>query len=110
MSADMEGLRRKGHAVAERLDAGAEAHITCPNGSDLRLDLEGRDAIPDAGELTERGAFGNLPCGEGFIAPAGGNGTLVIDGSIAGVGRADEPVELVGRGRAPHLGPRAARG
>jgi aminopeptidase len=95
MSADMEGLRRKGEAVAKALDAASEARITDPNGTDLRLDLTGREAIPDAGELTERGAFGNLPCGEGFISPAGGNGTLVIDGSMAGVGRVDEPVELV---------------
>jgi leucyl aminopeptidase (aminopeptidase T) len=95
MSADMEGLRRKGHAVAEALSRASEAHITDPNGTDLRLDLSGREAIPDAGELTERGAFGNLPCGEGFVSPAGGTGTLVIDGSMAGVGLVDEPVELV---------------
>jgi len=98
MSADMEGLRRRGRAVAAALDAAAEARNTCPNGSDLRLDLDGREAIPDAGELTEPGAFGNLPCGEGFIAPAGGWGTLVIDGSIAGVGLVDDPVELVVEG------------
>jgi len=98
MSADMEGLRVKGHAVAEALDAATEAHITDANGTDLRLDLSGREAIPDAGELTERGAFGNLPCGEGFISPAGGNGTLVVDGSIAGIGLVDEPVELVVEG------------
>jgi leucyl aminopeptidase (aminopeptidase T) len=95
MSADMEGLRKKGKVVAERLDAATEAIVTCPNGSDLRLSLEGRTAIPDAGELTAPGAFGNLPCGEGFIAPAGGHGTLVIDGSMAGIGLVDEPVELV---------------
>jgi leucyl aminopeptidase (aminopeptidase T) len=95
MSADMEGLRLKGHAVADALDRASEAHITDPNGTDLRLDLSGREAIPDAGELTERGAFGNLPCGEGFISPAGGNGILVIDGSMAGIGLVDEPVELV---------------
>ena len=74
MSADMEGLRRKGHAVAEALDRASEARITDSNGTDLHLDLSGREAIPDAGELTERGAFGNLPCGEGFISPVGGNG------------------------------------
>jgi aminopeptidase len=95
MSADMEGLRRKGHAVAEALDRAVEAHITDANGTDLRLDLSGREAIPDAGELTEPGAFGNLPCGEGFISPVGGNGTLVIDGSMAGIGLVDEPVVLV---------------
>ena len=72
MSADMDGLRRKGRAIAELLTAGREARITCPNGSDLRLGLEGRTGIPDAGELTEPGAFGNLPCGEGFIAPVEG--------------------------------------
>jgi leucyl aminopeptidase (aminopeptidase T) len=98
MSADMEGLRRKGHAVAEALDRASEAHITDANGTDLHLDLSGRNAIPDAGELTEPGAFGNLPCGEGFISPAGGGGTLVIDGSMAGVGLVDEPVELVVEG------------
>jgi len=98
MSADMEGLRRKGGEIAERLDAASEARITCPNGSHLTLDLTGRTAIPDAGVLTERSAFGNLPCGEGFIPPAGGHGTLVIDGSLAGIGLADEPVELIVEG------------
>ena len=98
MSADMEGLRRKGHAVADALDRAVEAHITDANGTDLRLDLSGRPAIPDAGELTERGAFGNLPCGEGFISPKDGNGSLVIDGSMAGIGLVDQPVELVVEG------------
>jgi leucyl aminopeptidase (aminopeptidase T) len=98
MSADMEGLRRKGRAVAEALDAASEAHLADSNGTDLTLDLSGRTAIPDAGELTEPGAFGNLPCGEGFIAPAGGHGTLVIDGSLAGIGLVAEPVELVVEG------------
>src|SRR3954447_10210196 len=73
MSADMEGLRRKGHAVAEALEGASEARITDGNGTDLHLDLSDRPAIPDAGELTNRGAFGNLPCGEGFISPAAGD-------------------------------------
>jgi leucyl aminopeptidase (aminopeptidase T) len=91
----MEGLRRKGHAVADALDAASGAQITGANGTDLRLDLSGREAIPDTGELTEPGAFGNLPCGEGFISPADASGTLVVDGSLAGIGLVDEPVELV---------------
>lgn len=94
MSADMGELRRRGRALAGALDGAAEARITCANGSDLRLGLEGRTAIPDACELTEPGAFGNIPAGEGFIAPTGGEGRLVIDGSIAAVGIPDEPVTL----------------
>jgi leucyl aminopeptidase (aminopeptidase T) len=94
MSDDMEKLRHRGHRVAELLDRGTEARITCDHGSDLRLGLQGRVAIPDAGELTGTGAFGNLPCGEGFISPASADGILVVDGSIAGVGKVSEPVRL----------------
>lgn len=97
MSADMQGLRRKGAAIAGMLTAGSEARITCANGSDLRLGLGDRAGIPDAGDLTGRGAFGNLPCGEGFISPIEGSaeGRLVVDGTIAAIGRVAEPVELI---------------
>lgn len=96
MTVDLKELRRRGWAVTTALNRSSEARITCGNGSDLRIGLEGRLGIVDAGELGSRGAFGNLPCGEGFIAPIEGssNGTLVVDGSIAGVGLLETPVEL----------------
>jgi len=96
MNADMRKLRRRGAALVAALRDGAEARVTCRHGSDLRLGLEGRTPIPDAGELHRRGAFGNLPCGEAFVSPLEGTaeGTLVVDGSIAGVGRVETPVEL----------------
>ncbi len=100
MGADMKALRRRGASVAAALRSGEEARITCSHGSDLRLGLKGRIPIADAGVLTAKGAFGNLPCGEAFVAPVEGTGegTLVVDGSIAGVGRVDTPVELTVRG------------
>jgi len=85
MSIDFDRLRSRSHAIADLLDKGTEAHVTCPRGTDLRLDLRGRQGIADDGDLTERGAFGNLPCGEGFIAPAGGEGTMYAR-SIAAIG------------------------
>ena len=85
MAIDFDRLGERCRAVAGVLDAGQEAHVTCPRGSDLRLDLRGRHGISDDGDLTARGAFGNLPCGEGFIAPAGGEGTMVSR-SIASIG------------------------
>jgi len=99
MGASMTELKRRGEAICAALDAGSEARITCGNGSDLRLGLEGRTSIVDAGDLTAKGAFGNLPCGEGFIAPVEGTGegTLVVDGSIAGVGQVEAPVALTVR-------------
>jgi len=96
MNVDLAELRRRGWAVVSALNSGSEARITCRHGSDLRLGLESRLGIVDAGELANRGAFGNLPAGEGFIAPIEGSaeGTLVVDGSIAGVGMLDTPVSM----------------
>ena len=85
MSIDFDRLRSRSHAIADLLDKGTEAHVTCPRGTDLRLDLRGRQGIAVDGDLTARGAFGNLPCGEGFIAPAGGEGTMYAR-SIAAIG------------------------
>jgi len=99
MTGDLDEIRRRGWAVVTALNRGTEARITCAHGSDLRIGLEGRLGIVDAGELGNKGAFGNLPCGEGFIAPVEGTteGTLVVDGSIASVGLLDTPVSLTVR-------------
>jgi leucyl aminopeptidase (aminopeptidase T) len=93
MAADFELMGARSRQIAELLTSADEAHITCPRGTDLRLDLRGRAAIPDDGDLTARGAFGNLPCGEGFISPVGGEGTLYAS-SLAAIGLADPPVRL----------------
>jgi leucyl aminopeptidase (aminopeptidase T) len=96
MTGDLDEIRRRGWAVVSALNSGKEARVTCPRGSDLRLGLEGRQGIVDGGELSTRGAFGNLPCGEGFIAPVEGTGegTLVVDGSIAELGLLETPTKL----------------
>ena len=99
MNSDLEEVRRRGWAIVSAMNGGAEVRITCRHGSDLRFGIEGRLGIVDAGELSSRGAFGNLPCGEGFIAPVEGTGegTLVVDGSIAEVGLLDTPTSLTVR-------------
>src|SRR4051794_25484753 len=85
MAIDFDQLGARSRAVAELLDRGAEAHVTCPRGTELRLDLRGRPGLADDGDLTAPGAFGNLPCGEGFIAPAGAEGTMIAR-SLAAIG------------------------
>jgi len=96
MLADMAELKRRGKAVAQILTDADEVRITCPNGSDLRLSLTGRTAISDDGDLSGRGAFGNLPCGEGFLSPRHdeGEGMLVVDGTMGSLGIGPEPSEL----------------
>jgi leucyl aminopeptidase (aminopeptidase T) len=96
MNGDLDEMRRRGWAIVSALNRGSQVRITCRHGSDLSFSIEGRDGIVDAGELSAKGAFGNLPCGEGFIAPVEGTaeGTLVVDGSIAAIGLVESPVRL----------------
>jgi leucyl aminopeptidase (aminopeptidase T) len=74
MACDFPALQRRSLALAELLTDSDTAHVTCPRGTDLRLDLGGREGISDDGDLTAERAFGNLPCGEGFISPRGERG------------------------------------
>src|SRR5215211_4213898 len=76
MACDFPLMAARSRAVAELLTAADSAQVTCPRGTDLRLDLSGRAGIADDGDLTAPGSFGNLPCGEGFVAPLSGSGTM----------------------------------
>jgi leucyl aminopeptidase (aminopeptidase T) len=96
MSADFDAMAVRCAAVADLLTSAGEAHLTCPRGTDMRFDLQGRTGIPDDGDLTARGAFGNLPCGEGFVAPLGGEGTIAAS-VVPGPGVVAEPVLITVR-------------
>jgi leucyl aminopeptidase (aminopeptidase T) len=85
MDVDFEVLGARSQAVTELLTRADEAHVTCPRGTDLHLDLTDRQAIADDGDLTAPGSFGNLPCGEGFVAPLSGEGTVATR-SLAAIG------------------------
>ena len=83
MSADPEGLRARSAAVAAALTAASRVRITSAQGTDVTFSIEGRSGIADTGDLRAPGAFGNLPAGEGFIAPIEGttSGRIVFDGA-----------------------------
>ena len=99
MAVDFDAMGSRSKAVAAALEAGTRARVTCPRGTDLRVAIDGRPGISDDGELTERGAFGNLPCGEGFISPVYGEGTIVA-ASLAPLGLSIDPARLtVAEGR-----------
>jgi leucyl aminopeptidase (aminopeptidase T) len=93
LAVDFAVLAARSQAVAELLGAAACAHVSCPQGSDFTLQLTGRAGLADDGDLTAAGAFGNLPAGEGFIAPLSGSGTIVA-ASLASLGLSDEPATL----------------
>jgi leucyl aminopeptidase (aminopeptidase T) len=93
MAVDFTVMQARSRALADALSRGTHAHLSCPRGTELTLELEGREGISDDGDLTAPGAFGNLPCGEGFIAPLGGEGRIVAS-SLAPLGLSEEPALL----------------
>jgi leucyl aminopeptidase (aminopeptidase T) len=96
MAVDFDAMAVRSRALAALLDEGNVARVTCPRGTQLTLDLTGREGISDDGDLTGAGAFGNLPCGEGFIAPLTGEGRIVAR-SLAPLGITKEPATLTVR-------------
>ena len=97
MAVDFDTMAARSHAVAALLGGADQARLTCPRGSDFVLDLTGRQGVADDGDLRSPGAFGNLPCGEAFIAPLGGEGQIIAE-SLAPLGLTDEPATIVIQG------------
>jgi leucyl aminopeptidase (aminopeptidase T) len=93
---DYPQLESRGRALADQLTAAERCRIVAPAGTDVELVLSGRTGRSDDGDLRERGAFGNLPAGEGYIAPYehAGEGLIVFDASVASSGLLDEPLRV----------------
>lgn len=96
MSADYEAIARRARALANLLSRGTMVRITSREGTDLTLGIAGRTGLADDADLRAPGAFGNLPAGEGFIAPVEGSsrGRVVFDGSIWPLGRLGTPLTV----------------
>lgn len=95
VTADYEEVAQLTERVSAILDSSGEATIKTGEHV-LRMSLEGRSAIASTGVYRQAGSSGNLPSGEAFLAPVEGTaeGELLVDGSIAGIGRLSEPVLL----------------
>lgn len=94
--ADYSEIKVISEKIAALLDKASELRITSAKGTDLTLDISGRNGIADTGFLNHPGAFGNLPAGESMISPLEdkGNGILVIDGVAGPLGKVETPVTL----------------
>ena len=81
--------------LTERLTHAKHARIE-KDGHVLELALTGRNGVASPGVYREPGASGNFPSGEAYIAPLedGANGTVVIDGSMVGIGTLTEPMTV----------------
>jgi leucyl aminopeptidase (aminopeptidase T) len=107
LTIDYEIVRERANRLCDRLDRAAEVRVTTAAGSDVTFSIEGRIAHGRKGGIyREPGQWGNLPCGEAFVAPVegSGRGVYVVDASHGGVGRLAEPIRvLVADGRATRI-------
>ncbi len=94
--ADYGAIAERSRKLADILTEGSECHVTTPAGTELWMSIAGREGKADTGIIHNRGDYGNLPAGEGFIVPVEGSaeGILVVDGSMAGVGMLTEPIRI----------------
>lgn len=100
--ADYEAIRRRVRGLCDILDGGNRLKVTTSSGTNITMGISGRKGRGRRGGLyTEPGAWGNLPCGEAFIAPLedSAEGAYLVDASHSGIGRLAEPIALtVARG------------
>jgi leucyl aminopeptidase (aminopeptidase T) len=115
LTIDYEAVRERVGRVCDRLDRAARVQVTAPSGTDLTFSIEGRLAHGRKGGIyREPGQWGNLPCGEAFVAPVegSGRGVYVVDASHGGIGKLAEPIRIsIEDGRAVRIegGREAAR-
>ena len=96
LSADYQKITSFNSKLKKILSNKKTIRIVTEMGTDITLRIDGRTIITDDGIIHERGAFGNLPAGEVFVAPLEGtaNGTVIVDGSIASIGILEEPITI----------------
>ena len=94
MGADYSEVRRRAGALAGLLTEAREVRVVAEGGTSATFVVDGRQGVADDGDLTAPGSFGNLPAGEGFVAPVEGktSGRIVFDGSIWPLGLLEEPL------------------
>lgn len=81
MDVDYKKMNMLGKKIKDVLEDKEKIRVLSESGTDLSFMIKGRKIIIDGGILTKKGAFGNLPAGEVFVAPIEGsaNGILVIE-------------------------------
>lgn len=96
MNADYHAIAERTDKLVARMNTLHTIRVTSPAGTDITMPMHGRKAIASTGLIRARGAWGNLPTGEAYLAPLEGqsNGIVVVDGSMATIGMVKEPIRI----------------
>lgn len=91
LDVDYGAMRARSEEIIAAFADAVSVHITSELGTDLHLDLTGRELVSDLRAVPGTGA--NLPCGEVYCCPVedGAEGRLVIDGCFGSWGNMEAP-------------------
>ncbi|MBC8443981.1 aminopeptidase [Candidatus Woesearchaeota archaeon] len=89
-------LQERNTKLVKLLEKTEIVRVTTQKGTDITMNIKGRDihGIND-GLYTQKGQYGNLPCGEVCLAPIEGttNGKFIVDASM-GTGKLPSPLTI----------------
>jgi len=95
MTADYREISKNIKRVSKYLIGSKQVEIRSELGTDIKLDVKGRDwVLDDDGLCFKKGTYTTLPAGEVFVAPIenSAEGTLIIDGYFGKI--LEKPVEM----------------
>jgi leucyl aminopeptidase (aminopeptidase T) len=98
--AQIEGTQVLTENLAKLLDAASHARLTTPAGTDLTMDLSGREGFGCVSVLHNPGDTATIPdWGDAEIAPVENTseGTVVYDGSMTFIGKISHPITVTVR-------------
>jgi hypothetical protein len=94
MNVDYRTIAKSAWKLMKRFEGATKVRITAPGGTDITLDISGREFETDL-EI-KNGSMGNLPAGEIWCGPVedGANGLIVVDGSVGDLGAMKKPLKI----------------
>src|SRR3989338_3708846 len=97
LNVDFNKIKIINEKLIKKLENKNIIKITTKKGTNVEFYTKRRKWVSDYGIYTKKGAFGNLPAGEIFIAPLENktNGTIVVDASVGGIGKVDKTIQII---------------
>ncbi len=96
LNADYDKVVKLTDFIIDRMKDISNIRVLTEKGTDIIMPVKGRNVLPSYGVMKNKGESGNLPSGEVYLAPLEDltNGTVVIDGSMAGIGMLKTPLTI----------------
>lgn len=80
MKADSKGIKRMHGRLQRFLQKAKAVHVLSPSGTDITIDVRGREfKFDDTGDISRKGVLNNVPFGEVYTWIKKGDGIIAID-------------------------------